>query len=97
MKEQLQILYQLQTLEQRKKLLMSQKEKCDASEVRQLWQEIRLLAQSISADKEKLVCLEKVCARQEEDLAAVAKQCQQFEGTLYGGEITNLKELDQLK
>jgi predicted nucleic acid-binding Zn-ribbon protein len=96
-KEQLRILCKLQALEQRKRLLSNQKANCDAGEVRQLWQDIRLLGQSLVVDKEKLVCLEKVCARQEDDLLSASKHCQMMETKLYGGEITNLKELDQMK
>lgn len=97
MKEQLRILSKLQSLEQRKRVVTNQKGNCETGDIRQLWQEIRLLGQSIAAEKEKLVCLEKVCTRQEEDLSSATKHCQQMESKLYGGDITNLKELDQMK
>ncbi|HMM20228.1 MAG TPA: hypothetical protein PKA10_05775 [Selenomonadales bacterium] len=97
MKDQLRILYQLQVLEQQKAAVAARKGKVDGNETRRLWQEIRLLSQLITADREKLVCLEKVCSRQETDLAAAAKQCAQLEATLYGGEISNGKELEQLR
>jgi len=97
MKEQLRILSQLQQLEQRKHLILSKKAGINADEVRSLWQEIKLLSQVLAADKEELVGLEKVCARQEGDILHVTKQCQELEGKLYGGEITNLKEMEQVK
>jgi predicted nucleic acid-binding Zn-ribbon protein len=97
MKEQLRILCQLQQLEQQKAAILAQKAKVNSDEVRLLWQDIRLLTQNTAADREKLQQMEETCGRQETDLAAVTRQCQQMERKLYGGEITNLKELDQVK
>lgn len=97
MKAQLKILCQLQQLDQQKTSVMNQKAKIDSDEVRHLWQEIRLLAQNVTANKQKLGHLETVCADQEAELAAVTRQCQQLEAKLYGGEITNLKEMEQAK
>lgn len=97
MNNQLLILSKLQLLTQRKNAILQQKAKVNVDDVRHLWQEVKLLAQNVAADKEKLVCLEKVCARQEADLRDITKQCQQMEAKLYGGEITNLKELEQVR
>lgn len=97
MKDQIRILYQLQLMEQQKAVAVTRKAKVDGDETRRLWQEIRFLSQVINSDREKLVCLEKVCSRQEDDLAAASKQCTQLEATLYSGEISNGKELEQLR
>lgn len=97
MKEQLRILSQLQGLEQKKHALTIQKGKVDSEDVRRLWQEIRLLSQDITATRGKLADLEKICVQQEADLAAISKQCSQLEAKLYSGEITNLKEIEQVK
>jgi uncharacterized protein len=94
-KAQLQILYRLQQLEQQKVAVSNQKAKVNSDEVRHLWQQIRLLAQNVAANKQTLSNLETVCAKQETELAAVTRQCQQVEVKLYGGGITNLKELEQ--
>ncbi|VBB06065.1 Hypothetical protein LUCI_1276 [Lucifera butyrica] len=97
MKEDLQLLWQLQTFERQENLLKSRHQNICSEEVRQLWQEIKLLIQSVAADREKLVCMKKVCARQETDLSHIIQQYHQFETRLYSGEITNLKEMEQLK
>ena len=97
MKEQLKILFQMQQMEQQKNALSLQKAKVNSDEVRQLWQEVRLLTQTIAAEKEAKMQLERVCSQQEAALAADAKHCQEVEAKLYGGEITNLKELEQVK
>ena len=97
MRKQLQMLWQLQTLEQKRTLLKTRKEKIKSDEVRYLWQEIRLLTQSVAADKEKLLCLQKVFARQELDLKNMTNQCHSMEERLYSGEIINIKELEQWK
>ena len=97
MQDQLRVLAQLQLLAKQKLAFTSQKDKLNADEVRQLWQDIRLLTQNIASDKEKLLGFGKVCVRQEADLLALTKHCQQMEAKLYGGEITNLKEMEQVK
>jgi uncharacterized protein len=97
MKEQLEVLVELQLLEQSKGAFLAQKAKVDAVEVRQLWQDIKLLGEEVAADREKLLCLEKVCTRQEEDLSEVTKRCEEEEARLYSGEIVSLKELEKMK
>jgi len=97
MKVQLKILYQLQQLEQQKASALNQKTKVNSDEVHHLWQEIRQLAQNVAANKQTLSSLETTCANQETEIAAVTKQCQQVEAKLYGGEITNIKEMEQTK
>ncbi|MBP2653832.1 MAG: uncharacterized protein H6Q73_1401 [Firmicutes bacterium] len=97
MKEQLEVLVELQLLEQKKGVLVAQKAKVDAAEVRQLWQEIRLLGEETATERQKLSCLEKVCSRQEEDLSVVTKHCKEEEARLYSGEIVSLKELEKMK
>ncbi len=95
MKGQLQILWELQSLGQQKTKLLSQKNQVIDDEVYKLSNEISLLVQSIAADQEKLLCLEKVCVRQEDDLTEILEQCQQMELRLYSGEIKHSKELEQ--
>jgi predicted nucleic acid-binding Zn-ribbon protein len=97
MKGQLQLLWELQSLGQQKTKLLSQKNQVIDDEIHQLSNEINLLVQSIAADQEKLLCLEKVCARQEDDLTEILEQCRQMELRLYSGEIKHSKELEQAK
>jgi len=97
MKDQLKLLWQLQNLEQEKKALTAKKEKIKTDEVRRLWQEIRLMGQAVIADRDKLMCMQKVASRHEIDLAEVADQLRQMEEHLYKGEITNIKEMEQVK
>jgi len=96
-KQQLEILCQLQALEQKRSVLAIQKAKIDATEVRQLWQEIKFLGQKIAADQEKIDCLKKVSLRQQEDLAILIEKCEAAEAKMYSGKITNLKELEEMK
>lgn len=97
MNEQLRILMELQAVEKQRGAAAGRKAKLEADEVRRLWHEVRLLAQTIAADKEKQACLEKVCARQEADLAAATRQCRELEASLYSGAITSGKELEQFR
>ena len=97
MKDQLRMLIELQELEQQKRVVAARKGKIDVEEVRLLWQEIRLLMQGLAADREKLAGLEKASAARERDLAVLTRQCQDMEKKLYGGEITNLKEIEQVR
>lgn len=97
MKDQLKLLWQLQKLEQEKKTMVAKKEKIKTDEVRRLWQEIRLMGQALLADRDKLMCMQKVTSRHELDLAETADHLRQMEDHLYKGEITNIKEMEQMK
>ena len=97
MKEQLELLWQLQLLEREKKSLLAQKEKIKTDEVRRLWQEIRLSGQNLVADSEKLMWIQKVTTRQEADLNDANTQFQKLEEHLYNGEIKNVKEMEQVQ
>ncbi|MBP1765360.1 MAG: Zn-ribbon protein, nucleic acid-binding [Firmicutes bacterium] len=96
MKEQLNLLWKLQSLEQEKKALAAKREKIKTDEVRRLWQEIRLMGQALAADREKLMCMQKVAGCHETDLAEVIGQLRQMEDHLYKGDITNIKEMEQV-
>ncbi|MDT8901922.1 zinc ribbon domain-containing protein [Anaeroselena agilis] len=97
MKDQLCMLSELQELERQKRQAAGRKEKISADEVRLLWQEIRLLSQGVAADREKLAGLEKACAVGEAELTALTRHCEELEGKLYRGEITNIKEIEQIR
>lgn len=97
MKDQLRMLGELQALERQKQAAAGRKAKIDAEGVRVLWQEIRGLTQELTADREKLAGIEAACARHEADLEAHTRQCRTLEQKLYGGEITNVKEIEQVR
>jgi predicted nucleic acid-binding Zn-ribbon protein len=97
MKDQLGVLCELQVLEQQKRAAAGRKEKIDVEEVRLLWQDVRLLTQELAADRDKLAALEKTCVDREKELTALTRQCQDLEKKLYGGEITNVKEIEQVR
>ena len=97
MKDQLRMLCELQAVEQQKRAIAGRKEKISGEEARLLWQEIRLLTQDIAAGREKAAGLEKTCARREADLSVLIRQCQQLEEKLYGGQIANIKEIEQVR
>lgn len=97
MKEQLRLLSELQVLEQHKQAVAGQKAKINSEEVRLLWQDIRRLTQNLAAAREKLVALEVACSEQEAVLSAATRQCESLEKKMYGGEITNVKEIDQIQ
>lgn len=97
MKEQLDMLCELQVLEQQKRTAAGRKERISVEEVRLLWQDVRLLTQGLAADREELTALEKTCADRERELNALTRQCQDLEKKLYGGEITNVKEIEQVR
>lgn len=97
MKDQLVMLSELQVLERQRREAAGRKEKISVDEVRLLWQEIRLLAQNVAADREKLAGMEKACAGREDELAALTRHCAELEQKLYRGEITNIKEIEQVR
>ena len=97
MKDQLRLLDELQALEKQKQAVAGRKARIDAEGVRLLWQEIRGLTQELTADREKLAGIEATCARHEADLEDHTRQCRTLEQRLYGGEITNVKEIEQVR
>ncbi|GEM_PF-3044742 len=97
MKDQLGMLCELQDLERQKRAAAGRKEKIDVEEVRLLWQDVRLLTQELADDRAKLAALEKTCVDREKELTALTRQCQDLERKLYGGEITNVKEMEQVR
>ncbi len=97
MKDQLAMLSELQVLERQKREAAGRKENISVDEVRLLWQDIRLLSQTMAADREKLAGLEKTCAVREAELTALARHCEELEKKLYRGEITNIKEIEQVR
>ena len=97
MKDQLTMLSELQVLERQKREAAGRKEKISVDEVRLLWNEVRLLSQAVAADREKLAALEKACAVRETELTAHARHCVELEKKRYRGEITNLKEIAQVR
>lgn len=97
MKDQLGMLSELQVLEEQKRLIGGRKEKISVEEVRLLWQEVRLLAQGLAADRERLTALEAAGANRERELTLLTRQCQDLEKKLYGGEITSVKEIEQVR
>jgi predicted nucleic acid-binding Zn-ribbon protein len=97
MKDQLGMLGELQVLERQKREAAGRKEKISVDEVRLLWQEVRLLAQTVAADREKLAGMEKACAGREDELTSLTRHCGELEQRLYRGEITNIKEIEQVR
>lgn len=96
LREQLAMLWEMQLLERERQNLMTELEVVNTEPLRQLWSEVRLLEQGIVAEREKLLCLEKVCARKEKDLGSLAKHYQDMEQRLYSGTVQNSKELEQM-
>lgn len=97
MQKQLQVLWQLQQLEQRKAQLLAEREKVSTDEVRQLWQEISRMQQMMAKDRDQLQQQQQDCSQQEAQLQQVAEQGKQIESLLYGGRVKNVKELEQLR
>ena len=97
MSEQLNLLWQLQALDQQKKSLAANREKLSSSAVRGLWEELQLLVQQSEAEKKRLAVLEADCAKRESEVNGLISQLKQLENKLYGGEITHMKEMEQVK
>lgn len=97
MKDQIKSLWELQCLEQRQKTAAQSRENVNSDEVRIIWQEIQHLAKQIAADKQKLEALKLTCAAREEQVNSLVAQLKTFEKQLYSGELTHVKELEQLK
>lgn len=97
MKEQIKSLWELQCLEQRQKTAAQSRENVNSDEVRIIWQEIQHQAKRIMADKQKLDSLKLICAAREEQINSLVVQLKAFEKQLYSGELTHVKEMEQLK
>lgn len=97
MNSQLLVLSELQSLERQKTAVAARKAGIDAGEARLLWEEIRGLAQSVVADRARLSGLDQSCARHEAELTAHTQRCRALEDRLYGGGITNAKEIEQIR
>lgn len=68
-----------------------------SEEVRQLWQEVKLLEQRLLADSEAIHNLKEVCTRQEQDLASLLSQHQEVEHQLYKGNLKSSKEIEKVR
>ncbi|SDF24731.1 zinc ribbon domain-containing protein [Sporolituus thermophilus] len=97
MREQLELLWQLQAVEEQIRAIVRRRESIKADEVRQLWHEIQLLSQNIIADKEKLECQRRVCAALESDLTKLTRQLRLLEERLYKNSSGSVRELEQLR
>jgi len=97
MKEQLQMLWELQGLEQRMKSAAHRQEAVNSEEVRKLWQDIQQFSRTMAADKKNLESKQLLCERQEEKLSSLSAQLKVSEKRLYSGELTHTKEMEQLK
>lgn len=97
MKEQLQRLWDLQCLEQRKKAVSQRRETVSSDEVREIWQQVQQLLRQAAQDRQKLEAQKLVCDAKEEQVSSLARQLQALEKRLYSGELTHVKEMEQLK
>ena len=97
MRDQLELLWQLQVVEEQCRAIACRRESIKADKVRQLWQEIQLLSQNLSVDKEKLECQRRVCAALESDLTKLIRQLRLLEERLYKNSSGSVRELEQLR
>lgn len=97
MKEQLELLWQLQELKKDKSLLTAKQEHVQTGDLRSLWQQINGLTQQIADEQQAMKAYERECKAYERKLNGIAEQVKDRELQLYGGKVTNLKELEQIK
>jgi predicted nucleic acid-binding Zn-ribbon protein len=97
MKEQLALLWELQSLEQRKRMVQARKQELNSEDVRRLWQEIRVQTQNEAAEKERLSSLQQNCSLQEKEIDELTTKLKALERRLYGGELCHAKEIEQIK
>ncbi len=97
MKEQLELLWQLQELKKDRSLLISKRENIKTDDLRSLWQQINKLTLQTANEYKELEDCEKNCRANERELAGITEQVKNMEAKLYGGKVTNLKELEQIK
>ena len=97
MKEQLQMLWELQALDQQKKSVGQRKDCVSSDEVRALWQQLQQVSGLRGADRQRLEAVQKECMQQEKELNGLTEQLKTMEKRLYSGELTHVKEMEQLK
>ena len=97
MQKKIHILWDMQQISQQRAQLVASKKNLDSLEIKRLWHQINLLKQSVTADKESLLCLEKVCARHEADLEDASEMYAENEAKLNSGMITDARELEVLR
>lgn len=90
-------MWQLQELKKNRALLDAQREKIKTDDLRLLWQQIHQLTLQTAKEHQELEACEKICRAHERELAGIAGQIKDTETKLYGGKVTNLKELEQIK
>lgn len=97
MENQLQLLWQVQLLEKRGRLLEKQKSQVNTQEVYELRERAKAVAEKLALANKNFEQLKNICDKQELDLSDVTVKYRQIEKLLYGGEIKSLKEIEQLK
>jgi predicted nucleic acid-binding Zn-ribbon protein len=97
MEHQLRMLWQIQLLEQKGKLLEKQKSQVNMQGVREMWEKIKTITQKIASDEEKLQQLKNICDKQEVELSDISIKYRQLEKLLYSDDIKSLKEIEQIK
>ena len=97
MENQLQLLWQVQLLEKRGRLLEKQKSQVNTQEVYELRERAKAVAEKLALANKNFEQLKNICDKQELDLSDVTVKYRQIEKLLYGGVIKSLKEIEQLK
>ncbi|HWR40615.1 MAG TPA: hypothetical protein VN611_14060 [Patescibacteria group bacterium] len=97
MQKKMNILWDMQQIRQQRAQLIASKKNLDSAEIKRIWHQINLLKQSVAADEESLLCLEKVCDRQETDLAEVRAVYEDNSIKLNSGDLMDAGKMELLR
>jgi len=97
MREQLQVLLQIQDLEKQKGNIIKQRNAANSEAARALWEDICLLKHKVTEEKINLATSQKKYTDIDLNLTNLIEQSGQLESKLYSGVMTNLKEIEQVK
>ncbi|MGI6092460.1 MAG: hypothetical protein GX348_09440 [Veillonellaceae bacterium] len=96
-KEQLNMLWNLQMLEQNKTAIIQKRQAINTQEIKNMWYEIETVTSSIKQYQASLAACSNQSFEIETSIEGVSKQLKKIENQLYVSGIKNVKEIEQLR
>lgn len=96
-KEQLNMLWNLQLYEQSKTAIIQKKQTYNAQELKTIWNDLTAITTGITQQQARLTIASSQASDSEKSIEELNKQLKTLETKLYANGIKNIKEIDQLR
>ncbi len=97
MTKSMSLIWDLQSIEKQMRTLKAEKQALSSDNIRCLWQQIAEIKKLSAENQLQLIKLQNKCQTQEEDLAKLQEHGRQLGEMLYGGSVTQAKELEKIQ